>query len=58
MMLATIGVSLRSPQFLTAAFNPVSLNIAVIALCIVGFIASRAIPSARHCPRKDPRGQR
>jgi uncharacterized membrane protein YphA (DoxX/SURF4 family) len=58
MVFATAAVALRSPQFLTAAFNPVSLNLAVIALCVVGLIASRSIPSARHCLRKDPGGQR
>ena len=45
MVLATIGVAVRSSQFLPAAFNPVSFNCAVFALCIVGLIASRRFPT-------------
>ena len=55
MVLATIGVAVRSSQFLPAAFNPVSLNGAVFALCIVGLIASKSLPNARRSIRKDPR---
>jgi hypothetical protein len=56
MLLATIGVALTSPQYLGAAFNPITLNVAVAVLALVGFIASFDIPSARRClrkPRKD-----
>jgi uncharacterized membrane protein YphA (DoxX/SURF4 family) len=58
MVLATIGVAVRSSQFLPAAFNPITLNVAVLALCIVGLIASRSLPTAGRCLRKDPRSQR
>lgn len=58
MVLATVGVAVFSPQFLPAAFNPVSLNFSVLALCVVGLIAARSIPSARRCLRKDPKEQR
>jgi len=57
MVAATIAVAIKSPDYLTAAFNPVTLNLAVIALCIVGFIASRSLPTARRCLRKDPKGR-
>lgn len=57
MVVATLGVALHSPEYLSAAFNPVTLNLAVAALCVVALIALRAIPSARRCLRKDPRGQ-
>lgn len=55
MVLATIGVAIRSPQFLSAAFNPVSLNFSVFALCVVGLLAERSLPTSRQCLRKDPK---
>ena len=51
MLLATIAVAINSPVYLKAAFNPVSLNFAVIALSIAGWIASKYLPSARRCRR-------
>jgi uncharacterized membrane protein YphA (DoxX/SURF4 family) len=55
MIAATIGVAVSSPIYLKAAFNPVSLNLAVIALSITGWIASRRLPSARVCLRTAPK---
>jgi hypothetical protein len=57
MVLAAIAVAINSPLYLTAAFNPVSLNLAVVALSIIGWIASGSLPSARACLRSAPRGQ-
>lgn len=57
MLLATIAVAVNSPAYLTAAFNPVTLNFAMIALSVCGWLASRDIPSARHCLRKQPKEQ-
>jgi hypothetical protein len=57
MVLATMAVALKSPAYLEAAFNPVTLNLSVLSLSIVGWLASRTLPSARRCLRKDPRGQ-
>lgn len=57
MVAATIAVAINSPVYFTAAFNPVTLNLAVIALCIVGWIASRSLPTARRCLRLDPKGR-
>jgi uncharacterized membrane protein YphA (DoxX/SURF4 family) len=57
MVAALIAVAVKSPDYLWAAFNPVTLNLAVIALCIVGFVASRSLPTARRCLRKDPKGR-
>lgn len=34
----TIGAALQSPEFLVAAFNPVSLNIQFIALSLIGLL--------------------
>lgn len=52
MLLATAGVIVNSPQYLDAAFNPITLNAAVIALALVGFISSAEIPFASRCLRK------
>ncbi len=39
MCVGTIGVALSSPRYLTAAFNPVSLNLAVACLAFIDVIA-------------------
>ena len=51
MIAATVAVAVSSPLYLKAAFNPVTLNLAVIALAITGWIASRRLPSAHVCLR-------
>jgi hypothetical protein len=56
MVLAAVCVAVRSPEYLSAAFNPVTLNLCVLVLCVVGWLASRDLPSARRCLRKKPRG--
>ena len=55
MLLALLAVGLRSPQFVLAAFNPVTLNLSVIALCVVAWIAMRYAPTARRCLRIQPK---
>jgi uncharacterized membrane protein YphA (DoxX/SURF4 family) len=57
MVVALIAVAINSPVYLRAAFNPVSLNLAVIALSIAGWITSRRLPSSRMCLRSAPREQ-
>jgi hypothetical protein len=52
MLAAAAGVALRSPQYLGAAFNPVTLNLSVVALSVIGLIASAASPFAGRCRRK------
>jgi uncharacterized membrane protein YphA (DoxX/SURF4 family) len=42
MCLATIGVIVASPRFVTAAFNPVSLNLAVACLAIIDLLMLRS----------------
>jgi hypothetical protein len=49
---ATVLVAVTSPADLTAAFNPVSLNMFGIALSAIGLIAAGGSPSARFCLRK------
>jgi hypothetical protein len=54
MIAATFGVAINSPQYLVAAFNPVGLNVLMIALASAGLLAGTDLPSARHCLRKQP----
>lgn len=54
MLLALLGVGLTSPAYLVAAFNPVTLNLAVIILSVIGYLSSADLPSANHCIRKEP----
>ena len=54
MVLATAAVARGAPRYLAAAFNPVTLNLAVIALSLVGLITSDDLPAARRCLRERP----
>jgi uncharacterized membrane protein YphA (DoxX/SURF4 family) len=51
MTVATIAVASSSPQYLSAAFNPVTLNLAVAALAVVDLIVLSGVPSAARCRR-------
>lgn len=51
-LVATVTVALTSPAHLTAAFNPVSLNVAIAALAIVDRLTLDGIPSAGRCRRR------
>jgi hypothetical protein len=57
MVLATVMVSVRSPAYLGAAFNPVTLNLSVLALSVAGWLAARNLPSAGRCLRKAAKAQ-
>lgn len=51
-MFATlIAVAQYSPSYLTAAFNPITLNLGVIVLSVIGYVASADLPSALRCLR-------
>ena len=52
MLPATISVALNSPRFLGAAFNPVSLNLAVACLAVIDLLVIGGLPSAARCLRK------
>ena len=56
MLVALLAVALQSPHYLTHAFNPVTLNLLVVVLSFIGWIASRDLPTASRCLRVDPRG--
>jgi hypothetical protein len=54
MVFALANVAITSPSYLVAAFNPVTLNLAMIALSAVGYVAATEIPSASRCLRQPP----
>lgn len=58
MILATLGVAITSPSYLTGAFNPVTLNLAVAALAGVGLLNGTYLPTASNCRRKSPEIER
>ena len=54
MLGALAGVAYRSPGTLVAAFNPVTLNLSMAALAVIGWAAARDLPSAARCLRERP----
>ena len=44
-------VAITAPTYLSAAFNPLTLNVAVAALAVIAIIAGRDMPSAANCRR-------
>jgi len=54
MTLALIAVALQSPSYLSAAFNPVTLNVGMVLLSIVGYVSAAELPSASRCLRRTP----
>jgi uncharacterized membrane protein YphA (DoxX/SURF4 family) len=52
MISALLTVGITSPSFLTAAFNPVTLNLSVAALALIGLLSGTGLPSASNCRRK------
>jgi uncharacterized membrane protein YphA (DoxX/SURF4 family) len=52
MCAATLLAAINSPTYLWAAFNPLTLNLAVAALAVCGLLASTDLPSAGNCRRK------
>src|SRR5262249_54816009 len=57
MILALIAVAHTSPGYLIAAFNPATLNVAVIALSAIGIICGGDRPSAGRCTTKKPEAE-
>lgn len=54
MILALAGVTFASPEFLVHAFNPVTLNLSVVALACAGYLAHGSTAFAGHCLRRSP----
>ena len=55
MFAATSAVGINSPPYLTAAFTPLTLNLAVAVLAAIGLLAAGNLPTAKNCRRR-PRG--
>ena len=53
-VLATIGVAIASPRYLGAAFNPISLNLAILCLAIVDLLSLTDLATASNCLRAPP----
>lgn len=51
-LIATVVVAVTSPGYLGAAFNPVSLNLALAALAVIDLLTIEGIPSAGRCERR------
>lgn len=47
-----LGAVFSQPRLLVAPFNPVTLNLAMAALGIAGYLASSRIPTSRRCLRQ------
>jgi hypothetical protein len=56
MVAALATVAWNSPSYLVNAFNPVTLNTAMILLSLTGYLAAVDLPSAARCLRK-PTGE-
>lgn len=52
MLIGIPVVAVSAPEYLTAAFNPVTLNISLAMLALISIIARRDLPSAARCRRK------
>ena len=55
MTAALAGIIVKSPEYLSAAFNPVTLNLLVAALAVVGYLAAGKMPTASRCLRRKPK---
>jgi hypothetical protein len=47
----TVGAARSTPALFRAPFNPASLNLAMAGLSVIGYLASRGLPSATRCLR-------
>jgi hypothetical protein len=55
-MFAALGVvAVTARPYLFGAFNPVTLNVMVVMLSLIGFLAGKYRPTAGHCLRRAPR---
>lgn len=57
MIAAMAGVVATSPHVVVGAFGPVSLNLSVAVLALIGLLALDDLPSARRCQRRPPKDE-
>jgi hypothetical protein len=51
MVAALASVAMNSPTYLAEAFNPLTLNLGMMALSVAGYMAAAQMPSASRCRR-------
>ncbi len=49
MLIVTAGISITAPRYVSAAFNPITLNFSVAAFALLDILTLRHTPSASHC---------
>ena len=52
MLIGIPAVAARAPEYLSAAFNPVSLNISLAVAALIALIADRNLTTATRCARR------
>jgi hypothetical protein len=52
MLIGIPVVAISAPEYLTAAFNPLTLNISVAVLALIAIIVKRDLPTAARCRRQ------
>lgn len=55
---ALVAVAVAKPSYLIAAFNPITLNTAIILLSLIGYLSAAELPSASRCRRRPTRGDK
>lgn len=50
-LLALTAGAARTPRLFRAPFNPAALNVAMLALAMIGYVVGRSLPSASSCLR-------
>jgi len=57
MVAASMSVAMKSSEYVTNAFNPVTLNLCVVLLAVLGWVSAKYVPSAARCLRTRPKGE-
>jgi hypothetical protein len=52
LVILTVGALISQPGIFVAPFNPITLNVAMIGLSLMGLWSARDLPSAANCRRK------
>ena len=57
LVLLALGAAFSQPGLLVAPFNPLTLNLAMIALGFAGYLSSSRLPTSSRCARRRPEGE-
>jgi hypothetical protein len=52
MLIGIPVIALSAPEYLSGAFNPVTLNLSLAGFAAIALIAKRDLPTATNCRRK------